>query len=1314
MEKKFLYFFTILMVLLHSCKGDDPTINNQPDIVEVEYITLNYTTLSLEVGQSKQLIASIHPSDATDTRIMWVSDNSSIADVDNGLVIAYKPGTAIITASTYDGEHSAQCKVTVSREEEEIINVTSVSLDKTSLSLKEGESSTLSCTVKPSNATDKSVRWTSSNTGVASVNNSGKVTALKEGTSTITVTTNDGGYTAKCTVTVNPQNQSKAKIVKLYADVSYTGWNQCNIYIWDSAGEWAVWPGKSIEKTTIDGKSYYVFAFDKSAYGKTISVIFNNGSGEQTVDITDVTLNKDYVFKLTQKNYEGKWTANISSSVPNNVYSIVGSFNDWSKDVMFEAMSDGSYGLLGLSLTAKDEFKIRANKDWVETGNYGLSSVSALVTNAANNLVVGYDSQNMKVANDGVYDFYFYPSELILYVMESEDDPTPPSDAKSVKLYANVSATGWSKCNIYIWDNFGQYFNWPGVGIQKTTVSGNTYYVYTCDVNMYGKTVSIIFNNGTEQTADIPNVVLNKDYVFTLTQKNNEGKWQASASTSFENSLVLTSNSNNDIPASASEYEISFTSPSNWTASTDCSWITLSSSSGVAGQQTITANIAKNLSTSQRKGNVTIKSGNDSKKVTYTQAGATNSDDDDDDDDNNNISPDNHSEISYKVDLNNLFNKSDDSECEEMLNEVCEQYDMSGFGAEFIEAKYSNGWVTLCFDNDVKSVPYSQGIVYASSADTIVLPNSVTKIADEAFRNCVNASINLPESLQYIGSYAFSGNKRMTQLNLPINVVSIGESAFSDCISLVSVIIPNSVTTIGKNIFKGCSSLTSVTIPNSVTTIVESAFDDCSSLTSLTIPNSVTTIGDRAFDDCSSLTSLTIPNSVTTIGDRAFGDCSSLTSLTIPNGVTTIGIYAFENCSSLTSVTIPNSVTSIGSSAFSGCTGELIINNNVIIETNYTVTNYPSHSWLYGAKFTKLTIPNSVTTIGDYAFYDCSSLTSVTIPNSVTTIGDRAFEDCSSLTSLTIPNSVTTIGIYAFENCSSLTSLTIPNSVTTIGSYAFEDCSSLTSVTIPNSVTSIGGFAFSGCTGELIINNKVLVETDYMLGGGTYPSYYGWLAGVKFTKLTIGNGIMKIGMFAFYDCSSFISVTIPDSVTSIEASAFSKCSSLTSVTIPDSVTTIKSSVFSNCSSLTSVTIPDSVTTIEHYTFKNCSNLTSIVIPNSVTTVGTEVFYNCSSLTSVTIPDSVTSIGEKAFYECSSLTSVTIGSSLALIEDQAFYDCISLKSVYCKATTPPMGGYSMFSGNASGRKIYVPMESVEAYKYAYPWSEYKSDIVGYNF
>ena len=185
--------------------------------------------------------------------------------------------------------------------------------------------------------------------------------------------------------------------------------------------------------------------------------------------------------------------------------------------------------------------------------------------------------------------------------------------------------------------------------------------------------------------------------------------------------------------------------------------------------------------------------------------------------------------------------------------------------------------------------------------------------------------------------------------------------------------------------------------------------------------------------------------------------------------------------------------------------------------------------------------------------------------------------------------------------------------------------------------------------------------------------------------------VTTIGEDAFYWCDSLTSVTIPDSVTTIGDRAFSECYSLTSVTIPDSVTTIGGYAFYNCSSLTSITIPDSVTTIEDYAFGSCRSLTSVTIPDSVTSIGTRAFAYCSSLTSVTIPDSVTSIGDEAFSYCSSLT-----------------------SVYCKAVTPPAGGYYMFDDNASGRKIYVPMESVEAYKSADGWIDHADAIEGYDF
>ena len=326
----------------------------------------------------------------------------------------------------------------------------------------------------------------------------------------------------------------------------------------------------------------------------------------------------------------------------------------------------------------------------------------------------------------------------------------------------------------------------------------------------------------------------------------------------------------------------------------------------------------------------------------------------------------------------------------------------------------------------------------------------------------------------------------------------------------------------------------------------------------------------------------------------------------------------------------------------------------------------PNNSSVFGANIISNTYNNGVgvivfdgevTTIGEWAFGYCDSLTSVTIPNSVTTIGEGAFYNCSSLTSITIPDSVTTIGYAAFGYCDSLTSVTIPNSVTTIGEGAFYNCSSLTSITIPDSVTTIGDWAFGYC-------------------------------------------------------SSLTSITIPDSVTTIGDYAFYSCDNLTSVTISDSVTTIGEYAFADCSSLP---IIDNIRYADTYLIETTDKTMSVyTIKDNTRFIGNDAFQFCSSLTSVTIPESVTSIGDYAFYGCDSLTSVTIPDSVTTIGNSAFTYCSSLTSVYCKATTPPVGGSDMFNHNASGRKIYVPMESVNAYKSASYWSSYASYIVGYNF
>ncbi|MDE5771140.1 MAG: leucine-rich repeat protein [Ruminococcus sp.] len=327
-------------------------------------------------------------------------------------------------------------------------------------------------------------------------------------------------------------------------------------------------------------------------------------------------------------------------------------------------------------------------------------------------------------------------------------------------------------------------------------------------------------------------------------------------------------------------------------------------------------------------------------------------------------------------------------------------------------------------------------------------------------------------------------------------------------------------------------------------------------------------------------------------------------------------------------------------------------------------------------KIKEVIIEDGVTSIGDYAFYGCSSLTSVTvsdsvksigygafydtlwleekqeenplviinnividgqkcsddvvIPDGVTSIEDYAFSDCSSLTSVTIPDSVTSIGAAAFDDCSNLTSVTIPDSVTSIGINAFNRCSSLTSVTIPDSVTSIGSGAFLGCS--------------------------------NLTSVTIPDGVTSIGGSTFYNCSNLTSVTIPDSVTSIGGRAFYNCSSLISAIIPDSVTRIGDYAFSDCISLTSVTISDSMTSIEDFTFSGCSSLTSVTIPDSVTSIGMAAFCSCSSLTSVTIPDSVINIGDSAFGSCGNLTKIIIPDSVTSIGDGALYGCGNLTEI----------------------------------------------------
>ena len=573
-------------------------------------------------------------------------------------------------------------------------------------------------------------------------------------------------------------------------------------------------------------------------------------------------------------------------------------------------------------------------------------------------------------------------------------------------------------------------------------------------------------------------------------------------------------------------------------------------------------------------------------------------------------------------------------------------------------------WIPINFSDYTYTVNYGKATITGAKQTTdtiVVIPSYINSFP-----------------VVEIAADVFKDRTMIRRLIICDGIERIGSGVFNNCNSMMNIMIPNSVTSIGKSAFEGCSSLTGVYITNPAKWCgisfesynanplyyAHHLYLNKTLVTELVIPNGVTSIGDYAFHGCSSLTSITIPNSVTSIGYKVFSDCSGLTSITIPNGVTSIGSYAFSGCTGLTNITLGNGVTSIGTFAFSGCsslTGVYITDlakwcgisfggdkfeSIILLGSDYANPLYYAHNlYLNGALITDLVIPEGVTSISNYAFYNCNSLTSITMPYSVTSIGKYAFSGCSSLTSITIPDSVTSIGDYAFRDCSSLTSITIPNSVTSIGAGTFFGCSILTSIILPFVGENADG------TGK--------IGFRYIFGGSNDIP-----ASLKTVVIT---GETSIGYQAFYDCSSLTRISLGNGVTSIGPYAFYKCSSLTSITIGNGVTRIYENAFHECNSLMSITIPNSVTSIGGDAFYGCSSLTSVMLSNGVTSIGGSTFYGCSKLTSIALPDSVKSINSSAFYGCSSLTEITIPDSVTVIQYYAFRSCRSLRKIIYKGT-----------------------------------------------
>ena len=274
----------------------------------------------------------------------------------------------------------------------------------------------------------------------------------------------------------------------------------------------------------------------------------------------------------------------------------------------------------------------------------------------------------------------------------------------------------------------------------------------------------------------------------------------------------------------------------------------------------------------------------------------------------------------------------------------------------------------------------------------IVIPVTIDAILDNTFKHFVNIkSVVIPQSVTSIGNYAFYRCISLPSITIPSSVKYIGNYAFASCSSLESIIIPTNITSLSNGTFKDCSSLKSISLPDGLEQIGAQTFAGCSSLTSINISNSVMNIGEDAFKECSSLTSVMIPNGVTSIEHGVFSGCKSLTSVVIPDSVISIGKWSFSNCSSLALITLK------ASSIENFCESNinmLLYSAQCLTKRNLLINDMDS---------TELIVPDSVTILNDYAFYGCSNIVTITLPETLSQIGEHIFDDCESLQSIRVP-----------------------------------------------------------------------------------------------------------------------------------------------------------------------------------------------------------------------------------------------------------------------------------------------------------------------
>ncbi|MBR1929716.1 MAG: leucine-rich repeat protein [Paludibacteraceae bacterium] len=630
---------------------------------------------------------------------------------------------------------------------------------------------------------------------------------------------------------------------------------------------------------------------------------------------------------------------------------------------------------------------------------------------------------------------------------------------------------------------------------------------------------------------------------------------------------------------------------------------------------------------------------------------------------------------------------------------------------------------SLLFESTCQLTEISDYAFYGCSNLTLgsaSFPASVTSIGNYAFYQCTHItslSFSTTSRVTSIGNRAFYGCVGLTSVTFgeSSRVESIGDYAFYGCneISNSGMKLPSGLRSLGDYVFYGCTKIKGIMYVNcpSLTAIPNNAFTNCSSLTGLDLTGatSLTTIGNNAFSGCANIKGeIYIPSTITSIGTKAFWNCSAVESMyveptTVPAATSSTTTGTFQGMTSTIPVRVPADMVSayqsaagweyfdnIQAFAAGQCGDDLYwkinYNTNTLVITGIgAMYDYGASTnqapWIsYKTYWSKISFPEQITTIGNYAFYNCANLIgSITFTANLVSIGTRAFYGCTEIKGLDFnkAGSLTNIGAYSFYNCknSSFTTLTLPTALSTIGQAAFGLCSSLTTVTIPENVTSMncssGNYTFVSCPNITTVNWNAIACSDFTLTGGqsgvTYYTPWG-LSKSSITKFNIGSNVRIIPKYLCQGLTSITTISLGDSIREIHEGAFLGCSALTAVTLPQNLTTLESSAFKNCSGISTLDMSHS---------------------SSLSTIGISAFEGCSAVDGVLyIPENVTSIGSNAF------------KNFSLVD-----------TIYAIPATPPTAYSSTFTNMVKTIPVVVADNDIKAlYQAATGWEEFTNYVI----